>query len=113
MQVQLLREQLQKVRNVRKIDKHTLVNVVTISCAAAASHRMRLEGKSTCLTKPQQQQHEQRHEQQQKGTAQQMWKEKDLGEVRGAGVLDLADVLEHGHPVFMVEGRVTGRHFKD
>ena len=36
-----------------------------------------------------------------------------LGEVGGAGVLDLADVSEHGDPVLVVEGGVSRRHLKD
>lgn len=44
-----------------------------------------------------------------------MWKERerDLGEMRGAGVLDLTDVPEHGDSVFMVERGVACRHLKD
>ena len=36
-----------------------------------------------------------------------------LGEMRRAGILDLADVPEHGDPVFMVERRVACCHLKD
>lgn len=35
-----------------------------------------------------------------------------LGEMWRAGVLDLADVLEHGNPVIMVEGGAACHHLK-
>lgn len=43
----------------------------------------------------------------------QIWKKGDLGEVRGAGVLDLTDVFEHGDSVLVEEWREAGRHLKD
>ena len=37
----------------------------------------------------------------------------NLGEVRGAAVLDLTDVFEHGDSVLVVEWRIAGCHLKD